>query len=231
MNDETIASRSTTMSPGPQSDPIGDVETGHDSGEVMMTSRSDAEEDGPKQTDTDEDMRSASAEPTRVDGARDTDAESSGTRSAMRSAAVVDGPARRRQRADLASPTALEWDEMDMWDLMANAPRWVEDSGLVGMGYECSQMRVISTSPSSYLRPGSRFTGTQQSERQRYDVQVEIKHVDLRESFLCGYLKIQGAFSPLLPLKLPCSSLTLSYRPDGRPPNLNHIFRGRDNRP
>lgn len=26
-----------------------------------------------------------------------------------------------------------------------------------------------------------------------YDVQVEIKHVDLKESFLCGYLRIQGA--------------------------------------
>lgn len=45
---------------------------------------------------------------------------------------------------------------------------------------------------SSHLRPGSRFHGTQQSERQVYDVQVEIKHVDLRESFLCGYLRIQG---------------------------------------
>jgi glucose-induced degradation protein 4 len=33
-----------------------------------------------------------------------------------------------------------------------------------------------------------------------YDVQVEIKHVDLRESFLCGYLRIQGVWGhpPLL---------------------------------
>lgn len=30
------------------------------------------------------------------------------------------------------------------------------------------------------------------SERQVYEVQVEIKHVDMRESFLCGYLRIQG---------------------------------------
>jgi hypothetical protein len=34
------------------------------------------------------------------------------------------------------------------------------------------------------------------SERQVYDVQVEIKHVDMRESFLCGYLRIQGKKSP-----------------------------------
>lgn len=52
--------------------------------------------------------------------------------------------------------------------------------------------KTIPSAPSSYLRPGSKFHGTQQSERQVYDVQVEIKHVDMRESFLCGYLRIQG---------------------------------------
>ncbi|KAI1382954.1 vacuolar import and degradation protein-domain-containing protein [Hypoxylon trugodes] len=60
------------------------------------------------------------------------------------------------------------------------------------MGWDSSNIRIIPTSPSSFLRPGSRFHGTQQSERQVYDVQVEIKYVDLRESFLCGFLKIQG---------------------------------------
>jgi len=60
------------------------------------------------------------------------------------------------------------------------------------MGYDFSNIRLIPTSPSSFLRAGSRFKGTQQSERQVYEVQVEIKHVDLRESFLCGYLRIQG---------------------------------------
>lgn len=44
----------------------------------------------------------------------------------------------------------------------------------------------------SFLRPGSRFEGTQQSDRQVYNVQVELKHVDMEESFLCGYLRIQG---------------------------------------
>ncbi|KAK0722038.1 vacuolar import and degradation protein-domain-containing protein [Lasiosphaeria miniovina] len=96
-----------------------------------------------------------------------------------------DTPSRRKQktRADRLSPQE---------EMLGNATRWVEDSGLVGMGSEYSQMRAIATSPSSFLRPGSRFEGTQQSERQRYDVQVEIKHVDLCESFLCGYLRIQG---------------------------------------
>ncbi|KAF5542627.1 VID24-like protein [Fusarium mexicanum] len=60
------------------------------------------------------------------------------------------------------------------------------------MGSDFSCMRTIPSAPSSYLRPGSKFHGTQQSERQVYDVQVEIKHVDMRESFLCGYLRIQG---------------------------------------
>ncbi|OIW28807.1 hypothetical protein CONLIGDRAFT_577439 [Coniochaeta ligniaria NRRL 30616] len=73
-----------------------------------------------------------------------------------------------------------------------NTSAWGADTSMLGMGYEYADPRVTPISPSTYLRPGSRFHGTQQSERQRYDVQVEIKHVDLRESFLCGYLRIQG---------------------------------------
>lgn len=55
-----------------------------------------------------------------------------------------------------------------------------------------TSLRIVHSYSSKFLRPGSRFVGTQQSERQVYDVQVEIKHVDLRESFLSGYLRIQG---------------------------------------
>lgn len=85
----------------------------------------------------------------------------------------------------------------------ADAAAWGgADTSMLGMGYEYADPRVAPISPSTYLRPGSRFHGTQQSERQRYDVQVEIKHVDLRESFLCGYLRIQGWFPPL---SLQCS--------------------------
>ncbi|TWU73992.1 hypothetical protein ED733_005492 [Metarhizium rileyi] len=69
-----------------------------------------------------------------------------------------------------------------------------EDAACIppSMGSDYSSIRAIPLAPSSFLRPGSRFHGTQQSERQVYDVQVEIKHVDMRESFLCGYLRIQG---------------------------------------
>ncbi|KAI1639254.1 vacuolar import and degradation protein-domain-containing protein [Biscogniauxia mediterranea] len=73
------------------------------------------------------------------------------------------------------------------------APRRIRyDMYEPSMGYGFSKLRTMPTSPSSFLRPGSKFHGTQQSEKQVYEVQVEIKYVDLRESFLCGYLKIQG---------------------------------------
>ena len=52
--------------------------------------------------------------------------------------------------------------------------------------------QLLPNSTSSFLRPGSKFKGTQQSDRQVYDVQVEIKDVDMAESSLCGYLRIQG---------------------------------------
>ncbi|EPE36678.1 hypothetical protein GLAREA_08841 [Glarea lozoyensis ATCC 20868] len=66
------------------------------------------------------------------------------------------------------------------------------DMGSPAMGHDFSNVRLMPSSPSTFLRPGSKFVGTQQSERQVYEVQVEIKHVDMRESFLCGYLRIQG---------------------------------------
>lgn len=45
---------------------------------------------------------------------------------------------------------------------------------------------------SSYLRPGSKFHGHQESGQSVYDVQVTIKHVDMENAFLCGYLQIEG---------------------------------------
>ncbi|KAK9383280.1 vacuolar import and degradation protein-domain-containing protein [Kockiozyma suomiensis] len=52
--------------------------------------------------------------------------------------------------------------------------------------------RTMATSSSSFLRSGSKFMGTQMSGRQTYEVQVELKHVDMKESFVCGYLHING---------------------------------------
>ncbi|KAL6239904.1 hypothetical protein BDW75DRAFT_68975 [Aspergillus navahoensis] len=60
------------------------------------------------------------------------------------------------------------------------------------LSYEFSNIRLLPNYTSSFLRPGSKFTGTQQSDRQVYNVDVEIKHVDMAESYLCGYLRIQG---------------------------------------
>jgi hypothetical protein len=69
------------------------------------------------------------------------------------------------------------------------------------VGHKVNEQRVRSvltklqarrTYCSSFLRPGSKFTGTQQSDKQTYNVEVTIKDVNLKESFLCGYLRIEG---------------------------------------
>ncbi|PHH49735.1 Glucose-induced degradation protein 4 -like protein [Ceratocystis fimbriata CBS 114723] len=60
----------------------------------------------------------------------------------------------------------------------------------VGAGFP--SLRTQPIIPSPYLRPGTRYHGTQQAERQIYDVHVDIKYVDMAESYLCGYLRIQG---------------------------------------
>eukprot|EP00123_Amoebidium_parasiticum_P020762 comp5594_c0_seq1/m.1501 comp5594_c0_seq1/g.1501 ORF comp5594_c0_seq1/g.1501 comp5594_c0_seq1/m.1501 type:complete len:194 (-) comp5594_c0_seq1:566-1147(-) len=44
----------------------------------------------------------------------------------------------------------------------------------------------------SALFSGSRFLGRQTSGRSDYEVDVELKHVDLENSVLCGYLQIKG---------------------------------------
>ncbi|KAJ3084945.1 GID complex subunit 4, VID24 [Quaeritorhiza haematococci] len=44
----------------------------------------------------------------------------------------------------------------------------------------------------SSLYSGSRFLGEQKSGRNSYEVTVDIQHVELRDSFLCGYLHIKG---------------------------------------
>ena len=52
--------------------------------------------------------------------------------------------------------------------------------------------QLIQTHTSSMLRAGSKFRGTQQSDSQKYSVEVDIKTVDMLESFICGYLRIEG---------------------------------------
>lgn len=59
------------------------------------------------------------------------------------------------------------------------------------LNWEFSNVRLLPNH-TSFLRSGSKFAGTQQSDRQVYSVDVEIKHVDMAESYLCGYLRIQG---------------------------------------
>ncbi|KXH63088.1 vacuolar import and degradation protein [Colletotrichum salicis] len=148
------SSRSTTMSPRPQS------------GDTTQSSPA-ADMESFKHAESDEEAHSAGdrLRTSRTDGARRHDPRLSPT---------------SVQHED---SKGMELDIDDVWEEELMAP---------SMGSDFSNMRIIPSTASSYLRPGSKFHGTQQSERQVYDVQVEIKHVDLRESFLCGYLRIQG---------------------------------------
>ncbi|KAF9127498.1 hypothetical protein BGW39_005832 [Mortierella sp. 14UC] len=59
---------------------------------------------------------------------------------------------------------------------------------------KCDPFEAVRVLPSKtfHLYSGSRFQGKQRSGSHSYDVVVEIKHVDLDDSFLCGYLNIRG---------------------------------------
>lgn len=60
-------------------------------------------------------------------------------------------------------------------------------------------IQALPNYTSSFLRPGAKFQGKQTSDRQTYEVSVELKHVDMAASFLCGYLRIQGPSHPTPP--------------------------------
>lgn len=201
MNIEVEASRSETISPQPRL---------HDSVELE-------EEDSPgpvqDQPPSDEAIKQGDAE----EYASISSGEEAGTGGAgvLRGTAAVSREAlsrvSRRQATPLSmtslqlsvpasSPVLGHARDLDRWGAEA-CYGWAEDSSLMGLGYEYAHTRIMPMSSPSCLRPGSRFLGTQQSERQRYDVQVEIKHVDMRESFLCGYLRIQGVSEITFPLR------------------------------
>ncbi|KAK4465195.1 glucose-induced degradation protein 4 [Cladorrhinum samala] len=194
MTNSAGAPRSDAMAPHPQQD-AHDVEMVQEQEfDEVVTARSVADESRKQHEIEDDDQSGAGNDTRRVGSSRTT----SGGAKQDATGATGTSPGREslsnrwRQLLDRQSPVPGEVHDVDLWGSVGKGPRWVEDSGLVGLGNEYGHKRSIPTTSSSYLRPGSKFEGTQQSERQRYDVEVEIKHVDLSESFLCGYLKIQG---------------------------------------
>ncbi|KAI9751803.1 MAG: sphinganine kinase lcb4 [Chaenotheca gracillima] len=78
------------------------------------------------------------------------------------------------------------------WPSGVTLPDVTQSTANLSMKNDFSNVRLPPSFCSSFLRPGSKFHGTQRSDRQVYDVQVELKHVDISQSFLCGYLRIQG---------------------------------------
>lgn len=85
-------------------------------------------------------------------------------------------------------------------------------------------LKFLPNSSTSLLRPGSKFHGTQQSDRQTYDVQVEIKQVDMENSYLCGYLRIQGR--ERLHIYTRSEMLTISIGLTDDHPTLTTCFEG-----
>ncbi|KAK3115224.1 hypothetical protein LTR53_005635 [Teratosphaeriaceae sp. CCFEE 6253] len=91
-----------------------------------------------------------------------------------------------------ASPDApLEGGEVGLARSMSGADLSSSHDPLY-LTFPRDRKRLPPSSTSSFLRPGSKFRGTQQSDRQVYEVQVEVKDVNMADSFLCGYLRIKG---------------------------------------
>ncbi|MCJ1352182.1 MAG: hypothetical protein MMC33_002166 [Icmadophila ericetorum] len=95
---------------------------------------------------------------------------------------------------DGSSPMTIQADVKDGRDCSSpfRTPPVRATSFLSSCNYEFSEVRQIPNHTSSFLRAGSKFQGTQTSDKQTYKVDVDIKHVDMDESFVCGYLRIEG---------------------------------------
>ncbi|OKL60035.1 hypothetical protein UA08_04533 [Talaromyces atroroseus] len=115
----------------------------------------------------------------------ETTSDSSLKRRAIEEDTVMDSPSpastSSESKDDQPSPTASQASSV--------APSSSTSSYLSS---EFSNVRLLPNHTCSFLRTGSRFEGTQESDHQVYNVHVEIKHVDMAESYLCGYLRIQG---------------------------------------
>ncbi|KAJ5491161.1 Glucose-induced degradation protein 4 [Penicillium diatomitis] len=88
--------------------------------------------------------------------------------------------------------TASRERSISPWDRNAGDQSSVTPSNSSLLRYEFSNVRLLPNYSSSFLRSGSKFVGKQMSDKQEYNVDVEIIHVDMAESYLCGYLRIQG---------------------------------------
>ncbi|KAI1932320.1 hypothetical protein LOZ66_006898 [Ophidiomyces ophidiicola] len=111
--------------------------------------------------------------------------------------ALSDIKAENDVTVDLASPTASVLSQStQIKDERPGSPSHMSSistpSYVTSLSREFSNIRLLPDHPCSFLRAGSKFVGTQQSDRQVYNVDVEIKDVNMEESFLCGYLRIQG---------------------------------------
>ncbi|KAK3337878.1 vacuolar import and degradation protein-domain-containing protein [Neurospora tetraspora] len=205
--DDTERPGPAVMSPESQSEVNRNVDIDHGP-ERMRDARRDADEAHKQRTETDDETpgtASDSAHAVHVEQANRTITANrvpaitanrvptiTSNIRPLRTHGVIGGHRSRKQGDELVAPSATTLGQVEEVDLTGNDAPWVHDYGLAGLSYEYCQTRLIPSTPSSYLRPGSKFSGMQKSERSRYDVEVEIKQVDLRESFLCGYLRIQG---------------------------------------
>ncbi|KAF8418018.1 vacuolar import and degradation protein [Tirmania nivea] len=75
---------------------------------------------------------------------------------------------------------------------LASSSDLSESHSPLSLSHEYSTTRLLPSISCSFLRPGARFVGKQSCDSQQYEVQVDLKHVDMSESFLCGYLRIKG---------------------------------------
>jgi hypothetical protein len=92
---------------------------------------------------------------------------------------------------EVLSPTSSIDESVDVENRSAQNIAGHHDDAEVSL-FPPPSTRFMANSSSSFLRPGSKFKGEQKSDNARYGVQVEIQHIDMAESFLCGYLSIQG---------------------------------------
>lgn len=187
MSDEP-SSRATTMSPRPQSSATGVTSPAPSGADGDVTKINDSDTGGQVS------LESSIHQP-----------RGSDTESMQHATARVRGPGPVVRDPETM---CVDAEQDELWSpCMGSDYSHVRVSTLLHKIPPCLFLTIyqaIPSSPSSYLRPGSRFHGTQQSERQVYDVQIEIKQVDMRESFLCGYLRIQGQYLSPRPLSRSC---------------------------
>jgi hypothetical protein len=129
-----------------------------------------------------------------------------------------------RRQSDLADVLTQDYRSRKAQRVSVETTNEKEDLEL----YRLIQLPVHGHDACGILRPGCRFSGSQQSHRQIYNVEVSILNVSVTESFMSCFLQIKGLTEehPSITTYFEAEAIGAQYGFNTRHPSWGTSYRG-----